>query len=72
MLREKTPSIKELSHRFFTIQGMLTILGLLISFPILTKEDHQLYEDYLSAKQAQDFPKSDSIRTLLKKRLIMI
>ncbi len=72
MLREKIPSIKELSHRFFTIQAMLTILGLLISFPILTKEDHQLYEDYLSAKQAQDFLKSDSIRALLKKRLIMI
>jgi cysteinyl-tRNA synthetase len=72
MLREKTPSIKELSHRFFTIQAMLTILGLLISFPILTKEDHQLYEDYLSARQAQDFLKSDSIRALLKKRHIMI
>jgi hypothetical protein len=51
---------------------MLTILGLFISFPILTKEDHQLYQDYLSAKQAQDFSKSDSIRGLLKKRQIII
>jgi len=72
LLREKTPSIKELIHRFFTIQAMLTILGLLISFPILTKEDHQLYQDYVSAKQAQDFPKSDNIRDVLKKRLILI
>ncbi len=72
MLRGKTPSIKELIHRFFTIQAMLTILGLLISFPMLTKEDHQLYKDYLSAKQAQDFLKSDSIRDALKKRLILI
>ena len=72
ILREKTPAIKELIHRFFTIQVMLTILGLLISFPILTNEDHQLYKDYLSAKQAQDFLKSDSIRDALKKRLILI
>jgi cysteinyl-tRNA synthetase len=71
-LREKEPSIKDLIHRFFTIQAMLTILGLFISFPILTKEDHQLYQDYLSAKQAQDFSKSDSIRGLLKKRQIII
>jgi cysteinyl-tRNA synthetase len=71
-LREKAPSIKDLIHRFFTIQAMLTILGLFISFPILTKEDHQLYQDYLSAKQTQDFPKSDTIRQLLKKRQIII
>ena len=72
MLREKSPAIKVLIHRFFTIQAMLTILGLLISFPIMTKEDHQLYKDYLSAKQAQDFFKSDTIRDALKKRLILI
>jgi cysteinyl-tRNA synthetase len=72
MLRVKTSAIKELIHRFFTMQAMLTILGLLISFPILTKEDHQLYKDYLSAKQAQDFLKSDTIRDALKKRLILI
>ena len=72
LLREKSPIIKDLIHRFFTIQAMLTILGLFISFPILTKEDHQLYQDYLSAKQTQDFSKSDSIRTVLKKRQIII
>ena len=72
LLREKAPSIKDLIHRFFTIQTMLTILGLFISFPILTKEDHQLYQDYLSAKQAQDFPNSDTIRQMLKKRQIII
>jgi len=72
MLRGKTPLINELVHRFFTIQAMLTILGLLISFPIMTKEDHQLYKDYLSSKQAQDFLKSDTIRDALKKRLIII
>jgi cysteinyl-tRNA synthetase len=72
LLREKTPLIKELVHRFFTIQAMLTILGLFISFPVLTNEDHQLYQDYVSAKKAQDFLKSDSIRNLLKKRLIII
>jgi cysteinyl-tRNA synthetase len=72
LLREKSPIIKDLIHRFFTIQAMLTILGLFISFPILTKEDHQLYQDYLSAKQTQDFSKSDSIRTVFKKRHIII
>jgi cysteinyl-tRNA synthetase len=72
LLREKAPSIKDLIHRFFTIQAMLTILGLFISFPILTKEDHQFYQDYLSAKQTQDFAKSDTIRQMLKKRQIII
>jgi cysteinyl-tRNA synthetase len=72
LLREKLPRIDELFDRFFTIQAMLTILGLFISYPVLTKEDRELYQDYLSAKQAQDFSKSDTIRDLLKKRQIII
>lgn len=72
LLREKSPSIKDLIHRFFTIQAMLTILGLFISFPILTNEDRQLYQAYLTAKQRQEFAKSDAIRQEFKKRLIII
>ena len=72
MTREKEVNLKDLMHRFFTIQTMLSILGLFIDIPILTQEDKQLYQDYLVAKQAQDFTKSDTIRTMLKNKHVVI
>jgi cysteinyl-tRNA synthetase len=60
-----------LLNRFFTIQAMLSILGLAIEFPILTTEDHQLYKDYLQAKSNQNFGRSDEIRKILHQRNIL-
>lgn len=72
ILREKQVNMEDLMHRFFTIQKMLSILGLFIEIPVLTQEDTELYQDYLVAKQAQDFSKSDMIRTMLKKKHVLI
>ncbi len=71
LLRQPNPSLDILLNRFFTIQAMLSILGLAIEFTILTAEDHQLYKDYLQAKSNQNFGRSDEIRKILHKRNIL-
>ncbi|MEY3431502.1 MAG: cysteine--tRNA ligase [Bacillota bacterium] len=71
LLRQSHPPLDMLLNRFFTIQAMLSILGLAIEFPILTTEDHQLYKDYLQAKSNQNFGRSDEIRKILHQRNIL-
>lgn len=71
LLRQTSPSIEVLLNRFFTIQSMLSILGLAIEFPILTADDRQLYADYVQAKSNQNFERSDDIRKILHKRNIL-
>ncbi|MEY3610268.1 MAG: hypothetical protein RLZZ264_789, partial [Bacillota bacterium] len=71
LLRQKSPSMNDLLNRFFTIQAMLSILGLAIEFPILTADDRQLYKEYLEAKSKQNFGRSDEIRKILHKRNIL-
>ncbi|MFZ9139437.1 MAG: DALR domain-containing protein, partial [Bacilli bacterium] len=70
-LRQPNPSLDDLLNRFFTIQTMLSILGLAVEFTILTKEDHQLYQDYLQAKSNQNFAQSDEIRKILHQRNVL-
>ena len=72
LLRDKKTSLATLLNRFFTIQGMLSILGLAVELPILTAEDRRLYEAYLKAKQSQDFARSDEIRKILNARHLYI
>lgn len=71
LLRQTLPSMDNLLNRFFTIQAMLSILGLAIEFPILTADDRQLYKEYLEAKSKQNFGRSDEIRKILHKRNIL-
>jgi cysteinyl-tRNA synthetase len=70
LLRSKEVNVPALLNRFFTIKRMLDILGLDLNFAILTAEDRRLYSDYLVAKQAQDFSRSDAIRKILNDRSI--
>lgn len=67
------PIIKEEAlNRFFTITTMLSILGLSISYPILTPEDRQLFQSYDDAKAEKDYAASDRIReTLVAKGLFL-
>jgi cysteinyl-tRNA synthetase len=69
-LRQKQPELKSLMERFFTIKAMLDILGLDLKFTILTPEDRQLYAEFLTAKQQQNFVRSDDIRKILNQRHI--
>jgi cysteinyl-tRNA synthetase len=71
LLRQSSTSVDILLNRFFTIQSMLSILGLAIEFPILTADDRRLYKDYLEAKSNQNFGRSDDIRKILHKRNIL-
>ena len=69
-LRQKQPELNSLMERFFTIKAMLDILGLDLKFTILTPEDRQLYAEFLTAKQQQNFVRSDDIRKILNQRHI--
>jgi cysteinyl-tRNA synthetase len=72
LLRDKKTLLSTLLTRFFTIQGMLSILGLAVDLAILTSEDRRLCDAYFLAKQSQDFSQSDAIRKILTDRHIYI
>jgi cysteinyl-tRNA synthetase len=71
-LREEPDQLDNLKRGFFTIQSMLTILGLDLKFVILSSDDQKLYQDYAQAKSNKDFKKSDELRKILTDRKILI
>lgn len=50
---------------------MLDIFGLKISYPHLSYEDKQLYNDYLTLKKEKKFDESDKLRDILISRHII-
>jgi cysteinyl-tRNA synthetase len=71
-LREEPSNFDKLKQGFFTIKQMLTILGLDLTFAILSSNDQKLYQDYLQAKSNKEFKKSDELRKILTDRKILI
>ncbi len=69
--RKTLSDLPRLSSVFFTLQAMLSILGLDFNLPILTLEDKQLYANYLKAKELKQFDASDALRTMLIERKIL-
>lgn len=70
-LRTRPLNLQALGEYFKTIIDMLSILGLKISYPILTKDDKKLYQDYLLAKENKDFALSDTLRNQLMQKGIL-
>ena len=64
-LRKAPVDIKELEDIFFTLKDMFAILGLEVSFPLLTDEDKNLYNQYLTLKKEKRFAESDELRNAL-------
>ncbi len=69
--RKTLSDMPRLSSVFFTLQAMLSILGLDFNLPILTFEDKQLYANYLKAKELKQFDASDTYRKMLLDRKIL-
>ena len=71
LVRSQESDLALLNDYFKTLTDMFNVLGLNICFVRLTKEDKDLYREYLLAKQNKDFAKSDEIRSLLIERHIL-
>ena len=70
-IRKKDVDLKVLENYFYTFQDMVYILGLHNSVKKFSKEDMDLYNEYLEAKKNKDFSKSDILRDdLIKKGII--
>ncbi|MCQ2792633.1 MAG: cysteine--tRNA ligase [Bacilli bacterium] len=70
-LRKLPVDLKKLSNSFMMIKDMLAILGLAISYPILTMDDLKLLKDYELARKNKEYQTSDKLRNiLLNKKLI--
>ena len=71
VLRNREVDFEELGKIFKTLQDMFYVLGLDITFRVLTDEDKDLLAQYQAYKQDKNFEKSDEIRQVLINKGIM-
>ena len=71
MVRVPNPDLAALGASFDRIRDYLDILGLSIPYPVLGEEDKALYREYLEAKSAKDFSRSDALRAKLIDKKIL-
>lgn len=64
-LRKKDANLALIEDYFYTLQDMVEILGISNKIKELSKEDIDLYNEYLDAKNAKNFKKSDELRAKL-------
>lgn len=64
-LRKKDTNLALIEDYFYTLQDMVEILGISNKIKEFSKEDIDLYNEYLAAKSAKDFKKSDELRAKL-------
>lgn len=70
-LRKKDANVKQLTVYFANLQDMFYLLGLALTYPVLTKDDYQLLIDYDTARKNKDFKKSDELRAILLNKKII-
>ena len=71
LIRSKDADLNKLLDLFATLKDMFYVLGLDIKYVEMNKEDKEIYNQYLSAKNNQDYAKSDELRKLLVDKGIM-
>ena len=64
-LRSNPQDLAKLEVLFANLNAMLDILGIKLSYPLLSKEDVDLYNKYLAFKAEKNFAESDKIRDVL-------
>ena len=69
-LRKNPLDNQKLETLFATLTDMLSILGIEISYPVLTDELKKIYEEYLNLKKEKRFEESDKLRDILIKNNI--
>lgn len=70
-LRKNPLDLDVIQDYFACLKDMLSILGLKIDYPILNDELKNIYNQYLEAKKAKDFAKSDELRKILIENKIL-
>ena len=70
-VRSRDRDLNKLNDDLKTLITMLDILGIDIKYVVLTKEDKDLYQQYMTYKANKDFEKSDELRDILIKKGIM-
>ena len=70
-LRKNPADIKQIEKIFASLKAMLSILGIELSYPILTKELEEIYSQYLALKKEKRFEESDKFREQLLKANII-
>ena len=71
IVRTREPDLNKLNDLFKTLTDMFHVLGLDIKYVEMTKEDLNLYNNYLQAKASQNYDESDKIRQKLSEKGIM-
>lgn len=67
----KEKDLNELLKYYNSLLMILKILGFEYQFKNLSKEDHQLFNDWNLARENKDFTKADELRQILQKRGII-
>lgn len=70
-LRKNPQNLQEISNIFASINAMLSILGIILEAPILTKELQEIYTEYLRLKSEKKFEESDKLRNILMENNII-
>ncbi len=70
-IRTKDIDITKIASLTGAIEKMLDVLGIRYEHLVLTSEDRETYETWMSAKTNKDFEKADELRDILIKRGIL-
>lgn len=71
LLRKNPAELEALENVFGQINAMLSILGIVIEYPVLTEELEKTYKEYLRLKAEKKFEESDKLRNeLIKGKII--
>lgn len=70
-LRKNPANIQEIEKIFASLKATLNVLGIELSYPILTKELEEIYSQYLALKKEKRFEESDKFREQLLKANII-
>ena len=70
-LRNPSCDVETLKEIYFTLQDMISLLGLEFNLVKLSEEDKSIYNEYNKAKENKDYEKSDELRKVLIERKIL-
>ena len=71
LLRKNPVELEVLENVFGQINAMLSILGIVLEYPILNEELEKTYQEYLKLKAEMKFEESDKLRDVLIKGKII-
>lgn len=71
MVRTKDPDLNTLNNLFKTLNDMLYVLGIPLTYVKMNNEDKKLYQKYIISKENKDFASSDLLRKELIEKGIM-